>query len=115
MLSTGLASSPFLAMSAYCCSKASLNMMAAVLGLEEPEVTTVAVVPGIVDTEMLGGLIGEEGERVLAKDKVEFLRDWPKLEPWKPAKAVGDLVLLAPHQYSGKCIDWNAPFVAKLN
>jgi len=33
-------------------SKAALNMFGNILGVEEPEITTVSVRPGVVDTEM---------------------------------------------------------------
>lgn len=106
MLSSALASLPTIAMSAYCCTKASVEMLAAVLGQEEPAVTTLAVRPGIVETDMLNGLIDKEAEEVLSIEQVAFLRGVDKLEAWQPAKALGDLVLGALPEHSGRCIDW---------
>jgi NAD(P)-dependent dehydrogenase (short-subunit alcohol dehydrogenase family) len=95
-----------IAMPAYCCTKASVEMLAAVLGQEEPAVTTLAVRPGIVETEMLESLIDEAAESVLSGEQVAFLRGVDKLEAWQPAEALGDLVLGAAHEHSGRCIDW---------
>lgn len=44
----------------YGATKSVLNHLALVLSKEEPDVTTVAVRPGFVDTDMVRGLLGDE-------------------------------------------------------
>ncbi|KAG5459558.1 MAG: hypothetical protein BJ554DRAFT_28, partial [Olpidium bornovanus] len=52
MVSSGAANKAYVGWSAYCCSKAALNMLTENLAAEEPEIASVAVRPGVVETEM---------------------------------------------------------------
>ena len=64
-ISSGAAVKPIGAWSAYCAAKAALTHLTAVLAVEEPRVTAVALRPGVIDTEMQavirrGGAVGHE-------------------------------------------------------
>ena len=52
LISSGAAVSAYQGWSAYSATKAAVNSLAMSLGLEEPKITTLAVRPGVVDTEM---------------------------------------------------------------
>lgn len=52
MTSSGVTEDPSKAWIPYACSKAAMNYLAGSLPLEEPNVTTVCLYPGIVDTGM---------------------------------------------------------------
>ncbi|KAJ1950397.1 hypothetical protein FBU59_000701, partial [Linderina macrospora] len=62
---------PFMNMSSYGSSKAAVNNIVELLGLEEPSITAVVIDPGIADTDMLDKVIdgaeksGEEGTKAL--------------------------------------------------
>jgi NAD(P)-dependent dehydrogenase (short-subunit alcohol dehydrogenase family) len=52
LISSGAATNAYSGWSAYSASKATINSLAKSLACEEPEITTLAVRPGVVDTEM---------------------------------------------------------------
>lgn len=51
-VSSGAAANAYSGWSAYSASKAAINSIAQSLALEEPTITTLAIRPGVVDTEM---------------------------------------------------------------
>jgi NAD(P)-dependent dehydrogenase (short-subunit alcohol dehydrogenase family) len=64
MISSGAATGPMVGWSAYNCSKAAMNMLTQCLNVEEPLITTIALRPGVVDTDMQKQ-IREQGERAM--------------------------------------------------
>jgi len=52
LISSGAATNAYSGWSAYSASKAALNSLAKSLAVEEPDITALAVRPGVVDTEM---------------------------------------------------------------
>lgn len=95
-------------------SKAALEMLVGVLAAENPEMTIMAVRPGIVDTQILTTLMVNEGSK-LGKDQADFLGSAPMLEPWQPGNAIADMVMQNGKELSGKAVEWNEDWVSKLS
>ncbi|KAJ2849352.1 hypothetical protein IWW36_002689 [Coemansia brasiliensis] len=116
-ISSGAATHPYQGWSAYCASKAAINMFTESLAIEEPEVTTMAVRPGVVDTEMQD-FIREKGEDHMHKEDyekfVKLHRDGELLAPEKPARVIARLALEAPRELSGKFFSWDSPETDRL-
>jgi NAD(P)-dependent dehydrogenase (short-subunit alcohol dehydrogenase family) len=111
-VSSGAANLALESISAYCTAKAALNHFTRVLAVEEPELTTVAVRPGVVDTDMQT-FIREEGPRAMPPDQADYyrqLKDRGELEPAIiPARSIAWLALYAPREFSGRFLDYDDP------
>ena len=111
-VSSGAATTPLAGAGAYCVSKAALNHLTRILAVEEPEVTSVAVRPGVVDTPMQTTL-RETAPSVMPKDLADYYQDLKiggKLEPPDvPGKAIAWLALHAPHAWSGRFLNYDDP------
>jgi len=113
-VSSGAAVSAIGGWAAYCGAKAALNQFNAVLAVEEPLVTAVAVRPGVVDTEMQAVIRREGRQGMDAGTHGRFLSYHEKgelLPPEKPGLAIARLALYAPPELSGKFINWDDPLV----
>jgi len=103
-VSSGASRIPIESAAAYCASKAALNHFTSVLALEEPDITTVAIRPGVVDTDMQAYL-RKEGPVVMPGKLADYylnLKKDGKLEPPEiPARSIAWLVLHAPNKMSG--------------
>ncbi|KAJ9052835.1 hypothetical protein DSO57_1030149 [Entomophthora muscae] len=51
-VSSGASTNPYTGWSSYCCTKAALNMFTMCLAKEHPDILTLSIRPGVVDTEM---------------------------------------------------------------
>ena len=111
-VSSGAANLALGSISAYCTAKAALNHFTRVLAVEEPELTALAVRPGVVDTDMQT-LIRAEGPRAMPSDQAEYyrqLKDRGELEPGEiPARSIAWLALYAPREFSGRFLDYDDP------
>ncbi|KAH8689870.1 putative short-chain dehydrogenase [Talaromyces proteolyticus] len=94
----------------YGATKAAINHLVLSLANEEPEVTSVSLRPGMVDTEMQreireghrGNMAPEAFERFM-----EAHRTGKLLRPEQPGHVMAKLVLDAPKSLSGRFITWN--------
>ncbi len=115
-ISSGAAINPVSTWSAYCASKAGLTLLTRVLAAEEPSITSIAVRPGVVDTDMQA-LIREKGSKVMPPELSRYfinLKQKGKLEPpWIPARSIAWLALKAPHELSGEFVEYNDPNIIK--
>ena len=103
--------------SAYCAAKAALNQLGRVLAVEEPEITVLALRPGVVDTEMQATIRREGGRGMPAGWHQRFLQyhqHGELLPPEQPGRALAVLALHAPHEWSGEFLQWDDPRVAEL-
>ena len=115
-VSSGAANTAIEAASAYCTAKAALNHFTQVLAAEEPEITAVAVRPGVVDTRMQKTL-REEGRLVMPAKWTDYYRKLKaqgKLEPPEiPGRVIAWLALNAPHDLTGQFLSYDDPGIAK--
>jgi NAD(P)-dependent dehydrogenase (short-subunit alcohol dehydrogenase family) len=115
-VSSGAATNVIQAASAYCASKAGLNHFTRVLAAEEPEITAIAVRPGVVDTQMQA-VLRREGPAKMPADQAAYyqnLKSGNRLEPPEvPARAIAWLALQAPHSWSGSFLSYDEPRVAE--
>lgn len=111
-VSSGAATMPIQAWAAYCVAKAGLNHFTQMLAAEEPEITSVAVRPGVVDTAMQT-TIREKGPAHMPEEKIAYfqgLKEKNQLEPPEiPARVIAWLALNAPAELSGKFVDYADP------
>ena len=111
LISSGAAVHPYPTWGAYCTAKAALNHLAAVLAAEEPEVTTLAFRPGVVDTDMQT-YIREQGRQVMPPDLYQRFVAYKAQGRLHPPEEVGTVVALlaleAPAAWSGQFIAFYA-------
>jgi len=114
-ISSGAAVKSVRGWSAYCTAKAGLTHFTRILAEEEPDVVSVAVRPGVVDTQMQE-MIREEGPGAMSEDKVDYfqtLKSDNKLEPPHiPARSVAWLALHAPREMSGEFVEYDDSKIA---
>jgi len=110
LVSSGAAAGAYSTWGAYGSSKAAINHLALTLKVEEPEITTVSIRPGIVDTAMQQAIRDEHSERMDAKDANKFKtlhQDGGILKPEQPGNVMARLALDATKDLSGKFLNWN--------
>ena len=116
-VSTGAAVRPVPTWGAYSTSKAGLNHLTRILAVEEPQVTTVAFRPGIVDTDMQA-LIREQGAGVMPPDEyARFVRYYEEGRLRPPEEIARLLLALALHaraEWSGEFIAFDDPRLQEL-
>jgi NAD(P)-dependent dehydrogenase (short-subunit alcohol dehydrogenase family) len=109
-VSSGAATSAYSTWGAYGSAKAAMNHLSLTLSTEEPEITSVSIRPGTVDTAMQTD-IREKHNKAMDKHDVEKFAGLPHngglLRPDQPGDVIAKLVLSAPHDLSGKFLSWN--------
>ncbi|KAJ3331971.1 hypothetical protein HDU91_003197 [Kappamyces sp. JEL0680] len=113
LVSSGAATQGYSGWAAYGASKAALNIIAGSLAKEEPDITSVSIRPGVVDTAMQT-LIRQEGKKGMAdafhRRFVDLHADDKLLRPEQPAAAIARLAVSPIRELSGTFIDWqNVP------
>ncbi|EEA19808.1 hypothetical protein TMatcc_009950 [Talaromyces marneffei ATCC 18224] len=110
--SSGAATSATTGWACYGATKAALNYFALALSQEEPDVTSIALRPGMVDTEMQREIREDHAKKgelppgALTRYE-EAYRDGKLLKPEQPGNVMARLVLDAPKELSGRFISWN--------
>lgn len=110
LTSSGAAVGAYSTWGAYGASKAVLNHLALTLAVEEPDVTTVSIRPGTVDTEMQREIRDVHHKSMDRKDVEKFvsLKATGKLlKPEQPGHVMARLALEAPKELSGRFLNWN--------
>ncbi|KAJ5101419.1 hypothetical protein NUU61_003641 [Penicillium alfredii] len=108
--SSGAAVSAYRGWALYAATKAAMNNFAMSLGAEEPEITSVSVRPGMVNTEMQRELREDHATTLDAEMHSKFTtvhKDGKLLEPEQPGHVMAKLVLDAPKDLSGRFLSWN--------
>jgi NAD(P)-dependent dehydrogenase (short-subunit alcohol dehydrogenase family) len=104
LTSSGAATGVYSTWGAYGSSKAALNHLAATLAVEEPDITSISIRPGVVDTEMQVEVRGHNSV-MDSKDAEKFKclhEDGNLLRPYQPGNVIGRLVLDGGNELSGK-------------
>lgn len=116
-ISSGAAVNVIPGWAAYSTAKAGLNYFTRLLAAEEPEITALAVRPGLVDTQMQA-TIRETGKGHMAESNYNRLASVYEqgrlLPPELPGRAIACLALSAPHAWSGDVLQWDEERVQAL-
>ena len=111
-VSSGAAVKAIEGWSAYCVAKAGLTHLTRLLAAEEPDITTVALRPGVVDTGMQT-LIRARGAAAMHPEKSAYFQqlkeDGQLLDPAIPAAKIAWLALHAPPALNGLFLDYDDP------
>lgn len=114
-VSSGAATTAIEGAGAYCTAKAGLNHLTRVLAAEEPDITAIAVRPGVIDTHMQKTLRNPNARAIATKwtDYYKDLKVEGKLEPPEiPGRVIAWLALNAPPVLSGQFINYDDPNIA---
>lgn len=109
MISSGAATKSYHGWSAYGSSKAALNHLVQDLAVEEKDVTSVSVKPGVVDTDMQRSIREQHAHKMDPEQLSKFTdlhRDGLLNKPEIVASVIGRLTLQAEKEFSGKSVDW---------
>ncbi|KAF3901911.1 hypothetical protein ABW21_db0205224 [Orbilia brochopaga] len=115
MVSSGAATGIYTGWGAYGSSKAAMNHFNGTLAREEPEITTVAVRPGVVDTDMQVALREVHGKVMPADEHSKFLdikSSGALVKPEDVAVVLGNLCLKADKTLTGKFVSWDEEALA---
>jgi 3-oxoacyl-[acyl-carrier protein] reductase len=109
-VTSGAAGFPVSGMSAYCASKAALNLFGQCLAKEEPEVTVIGFEPGAVDTAM-HTLIRAEGRPAMVRADYAIFEGLYEQGQLRPPESTGrplaHVALRAPRDWSGTIVAWD--------
>ncbi|KAI7893927.1 uncharacterized protein EV154DRAFT_126110 [Mucor mucedo] len=111
IVSSGAALKGYKGWGAYGASKATVNHITSTLAVEEEGVTSIAIRPGVVDTEMQA-MIRSDGAACMGDDHNKFidLHSTGKLvKPQDPGHVLAALAHNPPKALSGKMYSWNDP------
>ncbi|KAK4189222.1 putative oxidoreductase [Podospora australis] len=113
--SSGAATGAYAAWGAYGSSKAAMNSLAKHIGVEEPDITSVAISPGRVDTDMQKEL-REKGQEMNQQEYATFQQafvDGTLIKPEQAGRIIAKLAVEANHELSGKYFRWDAAELAE--
>ncbi|PNY29478.1 oxidoreductase [Tolypocladium capitatum] len=110
-LSSGAATKPYMAWAAYGSSKAAINSISTHLAVEEPDITSITVAPGRVDTDMQA-VIRSSGKDTMNRAQydtfVEAFGQGKLLKPEQPGHVIAKFVAGPQRDLSGQCLNWNS-------
>lgn len=109
--SSGAATGHYPTWGPYGASKAALNHLAGTLGAEEKDIVSIAIRPGVVDTEMQRDIREKHNSIMDAADAAKFAElksTGGLLKPEQPGNVMAKLALSPPRELSGKFLTWNA-------
>ena len=110
LVSSGAAVSAYQGWGCYGATKAVLNHLALTLAVEEPDVTTISLRPGVVDTEMQREIREVHAAHMSEKDREKFSglkTSGGLLKPEQPGHVIAKLAVGAGKELSGKFLSWN--------
>lgn len=87
-----------------------MNHLAQTLGVEEPDVTSISIRPGVVDTDMQKDVRDIHISGMKEQDAAKFLtlhKEGRLLKPEQPGHVMAKLVLQAPRDLSGQFLEYN--------
>ncbi|KAG0149051.1 hypothetical protein CROQUDRAFT_714209 [Cronartium quercuum f. sp. fusiforme G11] len=116
-VSSGAAVGKVAGWASYNSSKAAVNSLARTLANEEPELTTISIRPGVVDTDMQTYL-RKHGPKEMKPEELDrfiSLHASKKLLPTtEPAKVIAGLSIKIPIDLSGEFLSWDSEQLAYL-
>ncbi|KAI9721064.1 MAG: hypothetical protein M1812_002545 [Candelaria pacifica] len=117
LTSSGAAVSGYAGWGPYGSTKAAMNHLALTLAAEEPDVTSVALRPGVVDTQMQNNVRELHHKTMAKKDAEKFAslkKEGSLLRPEQPGNVMARLALEAPSEISGSFLSWNDSSLAEF-
>ncbi|KAI9841094.1 MAG: hypothetical protein M1837_000998 [Sclerophora amabilis] len=105
LTSSGAAQNAYSTWGAYGASKAALNHLGLTLSVEEPDITTISIRPGVVDTDMQREIRETHVANMDAQDAEKFgslKREGKLLKPEQPGYVMAKLVMDARKELSGR-------------
>lgn len=111
LVSSGAAANAYPTWGAYGSAKAAMNHLAMTLASEEKDITSIAIRPGVVDTEMQRDIREKHNTAMDASDTKRFAElksSGGLLQPEQPGHVMAKLVVNPPAELSGKFLSWNA-------
>lgn len=105
LVSSGAAAGAYSTWGAYGASKAVLNHLAMTLAVEEPDITTISIRPGVVDTEMQREIREVHHTSMDKKDVEKFAglkTNGGLVKPEQPGNVMAKLAVQASKDLSGK-------------
>ena len=103
--SSGAAINAYTGWGAYGASKAAINHLALTLGAEEPDVTSISIRPGVVDTEMQREIREVHAPGMQEQDVARFHKlhkEGGLLKPEQPGHVIAKLAVDGPKELSGR-------------
>lgn len=110
MVSSGAAQKSYYGWGAYSASKAAMNSLARTLATEEKDITTVALRPGAVDTDMQA-TVRSSGDKMHPTDLKSFTDmhgNGKLVNPDDVGYVIASLSLSAPKALSGQFVSWDS-------
>ncbi|KAJ7283570.1 hypothetical protein C8J57DRAFT_738975, partial [Mycena rebaudengoi] len=110
-VSSGASVSGLAGWAPYAASKAAMNSLCRTLAEEEPDVISVALRPGMVETAMQANIRDRGAEYLTAKDYNKFVSahsDGKLLKADQPAHVIASLALHATKNLSGQFVSWDS-------
>ncbi|KAJ3219614.1 hypothetical protein HDU67_000102 [Dinochytrium kinnereticum] len=111
LVSSGAAVKAYPGWGAYCMSKCALNMLGGCLAVEEKDIITVSLRPGVVDTEMQTKIREPAHASSMTADAhanfVKLFDDKKLLSPDVPGSIISRLALNAPKDLNGIFLSWD--------
>ncbi|KAI4163945.1 MAG: hypothetical protein LQ342_002442 [Letrouitia transgressa] len=108
-ISSGAASRAYSGWGCYGASKACLNHLNLTVAAEEPDITSLSIRPGLVDSDMQASVRDTHIFSMSETDAEKFLsahREGRLLKPYQPGSVIARLALEADKGLSGKYLEW---------
>ncbi|KZO91158.1 NAD(P)-binding protein [Calocera viscosa TUFC12733] len=99
------------AWASYNASKAAENAIARTFATEEPDITSIAVCPGMADTGMVERIRGNMGAKAMKPDDHKFFVEAKKnmINPLDCGYVLANLAINGKHDLSGEFFTWDSP------
>jgi len=110
-ISSGSALGNTAAWGPYNASKAAMNSLTRTFANEEPDIVSIALRPGAVDTDMQNSLRAVGGEHMIPEEFERFItlhETSALVKPEDCGHVIASLALSAPKELSGKFVSWDA-------
>ena len=107
LTSSGVSTGAYSSWGPYGASKAALNQLAAQVACEEPDVTTISIRPGVVDTDMQRNLREVHYAVMAKKDNEKFFglhENGQLLRPEEPGNVMAKMALDPPKGLNGEYV-----------
>ncbi|KAI5452537.1 hypothetical protein NCC49_000699 [Naganishia albida] len=112
-VSSGAATGDTQGWAAYNSTKAAMNSLCRTFAKEEPEISSFAVRPGVVDMQAKLRELGPSAMNATEFERFSSLHKEGKLlPPDSPGYVIASLAVRGPHELSGQFVTWNAPELA---